>query len=64
MTYENKPTPLYVERLEQLLMMPSRLIRILARKHGVNDSGSLALLRRELASIDDILEDEDFKDWQ
>jgi len=46
----------------QLDNMPTRLIRILARKHGLDDDESVATLRRKLAEIDNILEDEEVTD--
>jgi hypothetical protein len=52
------------QRFEQLLNMPSRAIRILAHKYGLNEDASLASLRCDLAEIEDITEDEDFDFWR
>jgi len=46
------------ERYDQLSQLPTRLVRKLAMKWGLNATASIARLRYQLSEIEGVLEDE------
>ena len=55
------------DRLDVLMQMPTRLVRKLGMKHGLDAGGrfssSIARLRFQLSEIEGVLDDEEVDEW-
>ncbi len=51
------------DRLDQLIQLPTRLVRKLAMKWDLDATASIARLRFQLSEIEGVLDDEEISEW-
>ena len=51
------------DRLNQLIQMPTRLVRKLAMNWDLDATASVARLRFQLSEIEGVLDDDDVNEW-